>query len=163
DDVLVFDEPDERFFVSVGLSLTDAWVQIATGSKLTTEELLIPAADPTRAPILVHPREQDLEYDVTHAPSPDDPARVAILTDAAGAENFKLVAASLDALGRASWTELVPHRPEVKLEGVSAFAGHLVRYERREGIRRIVVMPYDGGPERELEMPEAVYDTGPAT
>ena len=38
-----------------------------------------------------------------------------------------------------------------------------MRYERREGVRRIVVMPYDGGPERELAMPEAVYDTGPAT
>ena len=38
-----------------------------------------------------------------------------------------------------------------------------MRYERREGVRRIVVMPYDGSPERELAMPEAVYDTGPST
>jgi oligopeptidase B len=163
DDVLVFHETDERFFVSVGTSLTDEWVHLATGSKLTTEELLIPAADPTHPPMVVHPREHELEYDVTHAPLPGQPDRFVIVTNADGAENFKLVAATLDDLGRHAWTELVPHRPEVKLEGVSAFAGHLVRYERREGIRRIVVMPYDGSPERELEMPEEVYDTGPAT
>ena len=86
-----------------------------------------------------------------------------ILTNAGGAVNFALVTARLDALGREHWVELVPHRPDVKLEGVSAFEHHLVRYERREGVRRIIVMPYDGSPEREVAMPEAVYDTGPAT
>ena len=162
DDVLVFEEADERFFVSVGMSLTEAWVHISSGSKVTTEELLIPAADPTAEPRVVHPREQDVEYDITHAPTPTED-RFVILTNADGAVNFKLVTASTDSLGRPQWVELVAHRPDVKLEGVSAFAGHLVRYERREGVRRIVVMPYDGSPERELEMPEAVYDTGPAT
>ena len=49
DDVLVYEDPDERFFVSVGLSLTEAWVHISSSSKVTTEEHLIPAADPTAA------------------------------------------------------------------------------------------------------------------
>lgn len=67
---------------------------------------------------------------------------------------------SVEASGREHWTELVGHRPDVKLEGVNAFDAHLVRYERREGVRRIVVTVY-GGDERELAMPEEVYDTGP--
>jgi oligopeptidase B len=160
-DVVVFEEPDERFFVSVGLSLTEAWVHISAGSKVTTEELVIPAADPTLAPRAVQPREQGVEYEVTHAPGPHGD-RFAILTNADGAVNFKLVTAPVDDPGRERWEDLVPHRPQVKLEGVSAFAGHLVRYERREGVRRIVVMPH-AGPERELAMPEPVYATGPAT
>jgi oligopeptidase B len=162
DDMLVYDDPDERFFVSVGLSLTEEWVHISSASKLTSEEHLIPAADPARAPALVHPREQDVEYDVTHAPTPDHD-RFVILTNADGAVNFKLMTAPADSLGRDSWEELVPHRPDVKLEGVTAFARHLVRYERREGVRRIVVTPYGETGERELAMPEDVYDTGPAT
>ena len=68
-----------------------------------------------------------------------------ILTNADDAVNFKLVTAPVDDPGREHWEELVPHRPDVKLEGVSAFAGHLVRYERREGVRRIVVTPYGAG------------------
>jgi oligopeptidase B len=162
-DVLVYEDPDERFFVSVGLSLTEAWVHISSSSKVTTEELLIPAADPTAAPRCVQPREQDVEYDVTHAPSPVDGDRFLILTNADGAVNFKLMSAPVEVPGREHWTEVIPHRPEVKLEGITAFAGHLVRYERREGVRRIVATSYADGAERELAMPEPVYDTGPAT
>jgi oligopeptidase B len=161
-DVLVYEDPDERFFVSVGLSQTERWVHISSGSKVTSEELLIPVDDATAPPIVAHPREQDLEYELFHAPTPTED-RFVVLTNADGAVNFKLMTAAPGALGRAHWRELVPHRPDVKLEGVSTFAGHLIRYERREGVRRIVVMPYDGSAERELEMPEDVYSTGPAT
>ncbi len=162
EDVLVYEDPDERFFVSVGLSLTEAWVQISSSSKVTSEEHLISAADPTAAPRCVQPREQDVEYDVTHAPSPDGD-RFLILTNAAGAVNFKLMSAPVDDTGKAAWTEVVPHRPDVKLEGITAFAGHVIRYERREGVRRIITTAYADGAERELDMPEPVYDTGPAT
>ena len=161
DDVLVYEDPDERFFVTIGVSLTEEWVHIVSASKVTSEEHLIPTADPTREPRVIQPREQGVEYDATHAPTPDGD-RFVILTNADGAVNFKLVTAPVDDLGRDRWEELVPHRPDVKLEGVSAFAGHLVRYERREGVRRIVVSPYDGA-EHELAMPEEVFDTGPAT
>ena len=162
-DVLVYEDLDERFFVGVGLSLTEAWVHITSGSKVTSEEHLIPAADPTRTPRLVQAREQDIEYDVTHAPNPVDGDRFVILTNADDAVNFKLMTTTAGALGRQHWEELVPHRPEVKLEGITAFSGHLVRYERREGVRRIVVAPYVDSTDRELAMPEEVYDTGPAT
>jgi oligopeptidase B len=163
DDVVVYEDTDERFFVSVGLSLTEQWVHITSGSKVTSEERLVPAADPTAPPTLVQPREQGVEYDLTHAPSPIDGDRFVVLTNADGAVNFKLMSARVTDLERAHWRELVPHRPEVKLEGVTAFSEHLVRYERREGVRRIVVSPYLDGVEHELAMPEEVYDTGPAT
>lgn len=163
DDVLVFEEPDERFYVGVGLSLTEEWVHISAGSKLTSEEHLIPAADPTQPPRVVQAREQGIEYDVTHAPSTQHGDRFVVLTNADDAVNFKLMQTPVAATGRESWEELIPHRPEVKLEGVSAFSGHLVRYERREGVRRIVVNAYESGTDHELAMAEAVYDTGPAT
>ncbi len=163
DDVLVYEDTDERFFVSVSLSLTEQWVQISSSSKVTTEEHLVPAADPTAAPRCVEPRRQDVEYEVTHAPSPADGDRFLILTNADGAVNFKLMTAPVDQPGREHWQEVVAHRPDVKLEGISAFAHHLVRYERREGVRRIVVTAYADGAEHELAMPEPVYDTGPAT
>ena len=162
-DVLVYEDADERFFVTVDLSLTEQWVHISASSKVTTEELLIPTADPTQEPRSFHPREQGVEYDVTHAPSPVDGDRFVVLTNADGAVNFKLMTTPADTPGRDHWAELVAHRPDVKLEGVTAFDGHLVRYERREGVRRIVVTPYAGGNEHELAMPEDVYDTGPAT
>jgi oligopeptidase B len=163
DDVLVYEDPDERFFVTVGLSLTEEWVQISSSSKVTSEEHLVPAAHPTAPPRCVQPREQDVEYDVTHAPHPTDGDRFLILTNADDAVNFKLVSAPVDEPGREQWTEVVPHRPDVKLEGDTAFRDHVIRYERREGVRRIIATSYADGIERELTMPEPVYDTGPAT
>ncbi|MFZ6002766.1 MAG: S9 family peptidase [Actinomycetota bacterium] len=163
EDVLVYEDDDERFYVSLGLSLTEAWVHISSSSKVTSEEHLIPAANPTAEPRCVQPREQGVEYDITHAPSPVDGDRFLIVTNADGAMNFKLMSAPVDDPRKDRWREIVPHRPEVKLEGVTAFAEHVVRYERREGVRRIIATPHSNGVERELEMPEEVYDTGPAT
>ncbi len=163
EDVLVYEDTDERFFVTVGLSLTEEWVHISSSSKVTNEEHLSPATDPAAAPRCLQPREQDVEYDATHAPHPVEGDRFLILTNADGAVNFKLVSAPVDTPGREHWTEVVPHRPDVKLEGVNAFREHVVRYERREGVRRIVTTSYSDGAERELAMPEPVYDTGPAT
>ncbi len=162
DDVLVYEDVDERFFVSVSLSSTERWVHIASNSKTTSEEHLIPAGDPTQPPRVVEPRSQGVEYDVTHAPTPEED-RLVVLSNADGAVNAALWTAPVDDPGRHRWRPLVAHRPEVKLEGVTPFAGHLVRYERREGVRRVVAVSYADGSERELEMPEAVYDTHPAT
>src|SRR3546814_1586629 len=88
DDVLVYEDDDERFFVSVGLSLTEEWIQIGSGSKVTTEEWLILAADPTAAPRVVQPREQGVEYEVPLAPSPTDVDRFLILTNADRPEEY---------------------------------------------------------------------------
>ena len=57
-----------------------------------------------------------MEYDATHAPTPDED-RFVILTNADGAVNFKLVTVPVDDPGREHWEELVAHRPDVKLEG----------------------------------------------
>jgi oligopeptidase B len=160
DDVLVLQEDDERFFLGLALSLTEEWVHVMCSSRTSTEERVIPASDPTADPFVVQPRQPDLEYDVVHAPGPDGD-RFVIVTNADGAVDFKVVTAPVGTPGQEHWVDLVPHRPGTKVEDIGAFAGHLVRFERRGGIRRIVVMPY-GAPERELEMPEEVYDTGGA-
>jgi oligopeptidase B len=162
EDELVYEDDDERFFVGVGLSLTERWVQISSSSKITTEEHLIPADDPTAAPRVVEPREQGVEYEVVHAPHPALGDKLLITTNAGGAEDFKVVVAPVESPGREHWDELVPHRSGVKVEGVLAFAGHWVRIERREALRRIVVMDPGSATERELELPEEVYATGPA-
>ncbi len=162
DDVLVYEEADERYFVDVSLSLTEAWVHVSAASKITSEERVIPAHDPTATPRVIEPRRQGVEYEVTHAPHRVDGDRFLVLTNADGAVNFKLMSVAVGDARSEQWVEVVPHRPDVKLEGVTAFAQHLVRYERREGVRRIVVTPYSTGREHELPMPEEVYDTGPA-
>lgn len=67
DDVEVFREQDERFWMGVGLSFDERNIVIGTGSKTTTEVLMLPTATPEGAFQPVIPREPGVEYDVSFA------------------------------------------------------------------------------------------------
>ncbi len=48
------------------------------------------------------------------------------------------MSAPLDAPGEESWTEIVPHRPDVMLEGLEVFRSHCVLLEREGGLPRML-------------------------
>ncbi|WP_251149720.1 S9 family peptidase [Cellulosimicrobium sp. Marseille-Q4280] len=177
-DVVVLEEPDERYWVGVGVSRSQRFVQIELGSKITSETWLIDAADPAGEARVVWPRREGVEYTVEHAVvpstwlstpehgvgdgiSPDpvgDPVLGVPTTDVLlvlhndGAENFELAvvdvpgatteaeAAATAATGPAGARVVVPHDPATRLEGVDAFAGHLVLSYRRDALSRVGVI-----------------------
>ena len=156
EDVLVLQEDDERFWMGVGRTRSDAFVVIALGSSITSELHLLDADDPQAAPRVVAPREQGVEYQLDHRG--DD---LLITTNVDGAEDFKLVTAPVATPGREHWTELVPHRPGTRLMGVDAFRDHVVLYERAEALTRIRLLWPESGEERVVDQPEEVYAAGP--
>jgi oligopeptidase B len=156
DDVLVHQEDDERFFLGVGLTKSERYVVLGLESKVTAEAWVLDATTPEGDFRLVQPREQGVEYDVDHHGD-----RFLIVTNADGAENFKLVEAPVDDPGRHRWTDVVPHRTDVKLDGIEVFAGHLVLHERAGGVRRIAVRRIADGDTHVIEQPEAVSTTTP--
>ncbi len=158
DDVVVFEEPDERFWVSVALTRSRRYVVIDVHSKVTSEVRLIPAADPTLAPVTVWPRRDGVEYSLDHqVAAAGHPDRFLILHNA-GAENFALAAAP--EADPADWTTLIEHRPDTRLLDVAAFAEHLVVHYRRDGLTGLRVIPDKGEP-REVTFPEPVYTVDP--
>ena len=52
DDVLVYDEPDEGFFIGAGVTQSRKWIVIGCGNQDSSEAWLIPASNPTAAPML---------------------------------------------------------------------------------------------------------------
>src|SRR3954471_17549248 len=128
DDVLVHQEDDERFFVSVGVTKDERFVVLHLGSKVTDETRVLDTNDPNGAFTIVQPREQDVEYSLEHHGD-----RFFIVTNADGAENFKLMSAPEATPGREHWTEVVGHREDVKLNGIDVFEHHLVLFERAGG------------------------------
>lgn len=169
DDVLVFEEPDERYWVGVGLSRSKKYLQIELGSKVTSESWLLESADPTGEFRLVWPRREGVEYTVEHAvlpaslvepstlseppsltepdedPVPADTTRdVLLILHNKDALNFELVCSPVPAPGdtvtHEAATVVVPHDPDVRLEGVSASERYLVLYYRREAISRSAVL-----------------------
>ncbi len=141
DDISVFTEADERFWVGVDSSRDDRWVVISSGSRLTSEAWLLPAHEPEGEPRLVAARRQGVEYEVE--PAGD---RLLILHNA-GAEDFELAEAPLLASSPDQWRPVLPHRPGVRLLGADAYASHVVVSLRRNGLTGLHVIPRsaDGG------------------
>ncbi len=157
EDVLVFEEPDERFWVGVGLTRSHRYLQIELGSKTTSEAWLLEADDPTGRFRPVWERRDGVEYTVEHAVLPRSPAgtgETLLILHNDGAENFQLVATGVPArpgedgpaapLDPAAATVVVPHDPGARLESVDAFASHVALGYRRDAIPRVGVVALDG-------------------
>jgi oligopeptidase B len=166
-DTIVFEEADERFWLGVGSTRSDQYVQIHTSSKLTSEVWMLDAADPAGEFTVIAPRREGVEYEVEHAGD-----RLLILHND-GAENFEIASAPLPSRplagegngpGASAWTPLVPHDPATRLLSVDGFADYTVVSFRRDGLTGLRVLP-GGRPEdaRDLTFPEPVYTVGPGT
>ena len=132
DDVLVLEEPDERFYLAVELTRSGEWIVMESASKLTSTAWVLPAGDPTAQPVEVRPRTEGLEYSIDHWGD-----RFVVSTNL-DAEDFRVMTAPLDDPG--SWSEFVPHVPGQRITAAEPFAGHLVVHEWSEGQQRIRVL-----------------------
>jgi oligopeptidase B len=157
DDVVVFEESDEKFWLGVGTSRDDKWLVIATSSKLTSEVWLLDAATPTGEFSVVAPRRHGVEYDVEFAGD-----RLLVLHND-GAENFELASAPLPGAGDTTvWTPVIPGRADTRLLSVDAFETYLVLSYRRGGLTGLSVLPPSGqGEERPVTFPEPLYTVYP--
>ena len=151
DDVLVYEEADDGMFLGLGVTSDDSHVIIGVGNQETSESWIIPATDPTAAPILVEPREVGVKYSPDHWTD-----RWVINTNADGAVDFKLVTSTAAVPAKATWTDWVPHRPGSYITGFEALAGHLIRAERVNALDQLVVMSRDGS-EHVIAFPEEAY------
>ena len=136
-DEQVFTEPDERFWVAVGRTRSDAYIVIAAGSAITSEVRVADATDPDSEFVTVLPRRDGVEYSVEHAVV-DGRDRFLILHND-GAPNFTLVETPVD--DPTAQRTLIAPRDDVRLEGVDAFADHLIVHYRREALPRLQLWP----------------------
>jgi len=156
-DVLVFQEDDERFFVQVGQTRSERYIVITSDSKVTSEVHVADAFSPDDPPRVVEPRRPGVEYSIEHARLPGKGDTFLIVTNDDGAENFALIEAPAANPGKAHWTVRIPHRATVRLQGVDAFANHLVVYEREQGLEQMRVISLADGDEHLVVQPEPVY------
>jgi oligopeptidase B len=150
-DELLYEEPDERFDVSVQRTRSGAYLVLASGSHTTSEARILAADQPAGTFRLVSPRRQDREYYVDHRGD-----LLYIRVNDTG-RNFHLVTAPVADPGEEHWRELVPHRADVMLEDFELFAGHYVRLERADGLPRLVVVDFRTGASHPIRFPEPVY------
>lgn len=154
-DPVVYEEKDETFRVGVGLARSRQYILIGSYSTLTTEYRLIPARQPGAAPVVFHPRERGLEYQLEHLKN------LFYIRTNWEAPNFRLMTAKPGRTEKSGWKELIPHRAQVLLQEFELFNDYLVLGERKNGFAGIRVRSLDGGMDYDIPPAEAVYVLSP--
>ena len=154
-DVVIFEEPDDRYWVGIGLTRSSRYLVIQLGSKITSEAWILDATDPTGSFSVVWPRREGVEYDIEHAVIAGEDRL--LITHNDGAEDFEVVSVAPDGSDSRA---LVPHRTGTRINGVDAFAGHLVLSYRRDGLERLAVSSADLLEFQELEFEEELFTVG---
>ncbi|HEY4913445.1 MAG TPA: S9 family peptidase [Candidatus Dormibacteraeota bacterium] len=155
DDVLVIQEDDERFELTVELTKSERYVLVTSTSQVTSETRFLPSDQPESELRMIEPRRHGIEYGIDHQGD-----RFLILTND-GARNFRVMAAPLSSPGRASWIEVVPERHGVRLNYTDAFAGHVVLGQRSDGLQRLEVLDCATGVLHVVEQPDTAYTAFP--
>jgi oligopeptidase B len=151
DDVLVLQEDDERFELSVELTKSERYIIFTSSSQVTSESRYLRSDEPDAVPVLIEGRRHGVEYSVDH----QGDSFLIVTND--GAHNFRLVAAPLDRPGRESWREVVPERAGVRLNAIDVHAHHVILGQRSDGLQRLEVLDSEGGELHIVDQPDSAY------
>jgi oligopeptidase B len=152
---LVYEEGDAAFNIAVHRTRSGEYLVLGVSSLTTSEARVLEAGEPLGRWRLVAPRAPEQEYDVDHH------GDVFYIRVNDTGRNFRLVKAPVASPDRPSWTEVLPHRPQVMLEGVDCFRDHLVLFEREDGLPQVAVTDLRTGGTHRIAFAEAAYSAWP--
>lgn len=152
-DVLVYDEINDTFNVSISKEKSKKYIVIGSGSTLTTEYRILNSNDPDGEFAIFQPRVRGLEYSISHYED-----SFYILTNKDKATNFKLMKTPENKTAKKNWVDLIPHREDVLLEDIEIFKNYLVVEERSNGLNHIRIMPWNEEPDYYLPFGSETYN-----
>jgi oligopeptidase B len=131
-DRLVYEEPDDTFYVHIGRSRDDKFILITSDATVSTEIRYAPA-DGSAPFQVIAPRQRDFEYQADHLGG-----RWVMRTNW-DATHFRLMELpdSAPTGDRSRWTTLVPHSADTYIEDYELFDGFIAIEERSGGLLRI--------------------------
>lgn len=155
EDALLYEESDPGLFVDIDETQSHRFLLIASGDHETSEVRIVDLSAADGQPRLVAARQSGRQYSIEHHGD-----ELLILTNADGAEDFKIVRAPLDDPSPARWTDLVPHRPGRLILSHLCLRGRLLRLEREDGLPRLVIRELASGAESTIAFAEEAYGLG---
>jgi oligopeptidase B len=156
-DELLYHEVDGTFYLFLYKTRSRRFILAYSHSTTTDEWRILPADQPRAGFRVFEPRQPGVEYTLEHHGQ-----RFFVRTNA-DAQNFRLMETPDTATSSANWREVIPHRHDVLLDDVEAFAHYLVLLERRGGLKQIRISAPDGrSGVRYVPFPEKTYSLTPA-
>ncbi|PKG74618.1 oligopeptidase B [Shewanella sp. GutCb] len=136
EDVLVYEEKDDTFYIGLGKSLDETSIALYAESTVTSEVLMLNANAALGEFKPVLPREEGHEYSVSKLGD-----SYYILTNWQ-ASNFRLMKVAVDqAADKHAWQDVIGHDEQSRIEDVLLLKQYMVVQTRERGISRIHVYP----------------------
>lgn len=151
EDVLVFEEDDETFGCFIYKTKSRKYLMIGSYQTLSSEYRFLDANDPLGDWQVIQPRENNLEYSVSHF---EDKFYIKTNWDA---KNFRLMQTSIYSTSKNYWQEVIPHRKDVLLRSIDVFKNYLVVNERNEGLRKTRVINWQDNSEYYITFNDPSY------
>ncbi|HOZ08337.1 MAG TPA: oligopeptidase B, partial [candidate division Zixibacteria bacterium] len=155
EDRLVYHEQDPAFYVGVGETRSRRYLMMMIGSQITSEVWYLRTDNPESDFTLFAPREQGVEYSVDHQ---GDNFYITTNKDAV---NFRLLRTPTADPSPANWTEVIPARDSVKLDGVDCFKDYLVVYEHDRGLPMVQIRTVSDGAVHYIAFDQPIYSVYP--
>jgi len=151
-DVLVYQEDDDRYYLSVRRSRSGGFIFIGAESAITSDVRCIPADDPEAEPSLVLPRVEGVQYAVDHR---SDEFWIVTNEHADDGQLLRVPIAGGEP------TVMVDCVPGSKLEAPDCFSDHVVVWGRHDGLPAVLIVDPVSGSASYLEFDESVFDVVP--
>jgi len=155
DELLLFTESDERFRIWIYRTSDRKYIVMGSASSDTSENHVVPADKPQQYLHQIAQRKEGHEYYIDHRDSD-----FYIRTNK-NAKNYRVVTVGDNHPDVDHWVELIPHRPDVKLDEIELFRNHMVVTENSKGLITLRVRHLTTGEEKRISFPEPVYSVFP--
>ncbi len=156
EDVMLFEEKDELYNIGVDSTRDDAYIVLTSESSETTEQRLLDASKPDGNFAVYLKRKDNIKYFVDHHDK-----SFMIVTNDAGRNSRLVKAPAATTADVKTWREIIPHRKDVKLDGVDVFRDFFVAIEKKAGLPQLRVFDMKTMKPHALVFPEAAYDASP--
>ncbi len=152
-DILVYEETDEAYTISLGTSKSKEYLFLYCHSTLTTEVRMVKSIEINSEWKPFLKRETGHEYMIDHLNG------VFYIHSNWEAKNFRIlqVPDHLDYSNKNNWEEILPTGDTVLIEGVEPFYYYVAFTERVEGLLRIRIRELRTGEEHFLDFGEPTY------
>jgi oligopeptidase B len=149
--VLVYEEKEDTFWVSVSDSLTQAHIFITSGSTLSNEVRTVVSAQPESVPNLLFSREKDHEFNVA-----EDEEYFYILSNK-NAKDFQILRTPIKSPSFKNAEVWLAHRKGVHIDNFVVFKDYVTVASRENGLTQLEIINKKTKKNLKLEFQDTAY------
>ncbi len=143
-DQLIFEEKDETFTCSIGLTSDEKYFIISTSDHITTEEHFFESKSNDHKPQLFQKRKKDVRYSL------DSWKEYFYIHTNENARDYKILRCKKDSIENLE--EFIPSKKEVVIGGLDFLDEYIIRAEKSDAIPKLYIRNIDTNKEEEIKI-----------